>query len=378
MPSGGRDDALAAALAPSPATDGRPEMRPTPGHLAGESVLELDRLSVRYQRGSTATLQAVSNVSLSLDRGDVLGIVGESGSGKSTLARAILRLLPRNTLLSGEVRLGGRDLLSCSEREIRRIRWAQVSMVFQDAMNALNPVLRVRDQLIETIRQHEDVPKRAAARRAAELLEMVGLDERTLHRHPHELSGGMRQRVCIAMAFACNPRLVLADEPTTALDVITQDRVIAEMLELQRSRDQTMIFISHDIALVSEVSHKVGVMYAGHLVEFGRVGEILFESGHPYTMGLLNAFPRADIDHDVVSIPGDPARFEEVPGFCPFIDRCPFSQPVCAERVPEPRLISPGHWAACHFADDAERLRARAKDPLTWRPAVPAEPEAAT
>ncbi|MEA2386703.1 MAG: peptide/nickel transport system ATP-binding protein [Thermoleophilaceae bacterium] len=343
---------------------------PTASGDTGEPLLELRGLSVRYQRGATTTLQAVSEVSLTLEPGQVLGIVGESGSGKSTVARAILRLLPRNARIEGSVRLAGRELTSLSTREFRRVRWAEVSMVFQDAMNALNPLLRIRNQLEETIRLHEDLNKREARRRAAELVEMVGLDERVLRRYPHELSGGMRQRVCIALAFACSPRLVLADEPTTALDVITQDRVIAEMLALQRDRGQTMIFISHDIALVTEVSDKVGVMYAGHLVEFGRVGQLLYEPGHPYTMGLLNAFPRADIDHDVVSIPGDPARFEQVPDHCPFIARCPFAQPVCQERKPEPRALSTGHWAACHFAGDASAMRERAKDPLTWRPAA--------
>jgi len=338
-------------------------------------LLEIEDLSVRYQRGSS-TLQAVSRVSATVDRGEVLGIVGESGSGKSTLARAMLRLLPRTAEITGEVRVDGRDLIGCSKRELRRRRWAEVSMVFQDAMNALNPVLRIGEQLMETIRLHDDVSKDEAARRSRELVEMVSLDERTLRRYPHELSGGMRQRVCIAMAFACNPRVVLADEPTTALDVITQDRVIAEMLELQARHDQTMVFISHDIALVSEVSNKIGVMYAGHLVEFGRVGQILFEPGHPYTMGLLNAFPRADIDRDVVSIPGDPARFETIPGHCSFVARCPFAQPVCAEEVPAPRSLASGHWAACHFASDAPELRTKAQDPATWRPAVAvAEPE---
>jgi peptide/nickel transport system ATP-binding protein len=332
-------------------------------------LLEIGDLSVRYQRGSS-TLQAVSRVSATVDRGEVLGIVGESGSGKSTLARAILRLLPRTAEITGEVRVAGRDLLACSTRELRRLRWAEVSMVFQDAMNALNPVLRIGEQLVETIRLHEDVTKDEAAARARGLVAMVSLDERTLRRYPHELSGGMRQRVCIAMAFACNPRVVLADEPTTALDVITQDRVIAEMLELQARHEQTMVFISHDIALVSEVSNKIGVMYAGHLVEYGRVGQILFEPGHPYTMGLLNAFPRADIDRDVVSIPGDPARFEAIPGHCPFVARCPFAQPVCAEEVPVAHSVGDGHWAACHFASDASELRERAQDPATWRPAV--------
>ncbi|HET8754536.1 MAG TPA: ABC transporter ATP-binding protein [Solirubrobacteraceae bacterium] len=340
-------------------------------------LLEIEDLSVRYQRGPT-TLQAVSGVSVVADRGEVLGIVGESGSGKSTLARAILRLLPRTAEITGEVRVAGRDLIGCSKRELRRLRWSEVSMVFQDAMNALNPVLRIGDQLVETIRLHESVSKADAVRRARELVEMVSLDDRTLRRYPHELSGGMRQRVCIAMAFACNPRVVLADEPTTALDVITQDRVIAEMLELQARHQQTMVFISHDIALVSEVSDKVGVMYAGHLVEFGRVGEVLFEPGHPYTMGLLNAFPRADVDRDVVSIPGDPARFATIPDHCPFVARCPFAQPVCSERPPDARSVGAGHWAACHFADDAADLRARAQDPQTWRPAAAApEPEVA-
>jgi oligopeptide/dipeptide ABC transporter ATP-binding protein len=346
---------------------------PVAGEATEEgSLLEIEGLSVRYQRGPTTTLQAVSDVSISLERGEVLGIVGESGSGKSTLARAILRLLPRNAKVDGSVRLAGRELLTLSRRDFRRVRWAEISMIFQDAMNALNPVLRVRDQLVETVRLHEDMNKRDARRRAVALVEMVGLDESTLRRYPHELSGGMRQRVCIAMAFACEPRLVLADEPTTALDVITQDRVIGEMLELQRRRNQTMIFITHDIALVTELSHKVAVMYAGHMVEFGRVGEILYQAGHPYTMGLLNAFPRADIDHDVVSIPGDPARFEEIPDHCPFVARCPFAQPVCRERKPAAGEVRPGHWAACHFVGDAAGMRERAKDPLTWRP-VPAE-----
>lgn len=330
------------------------------------TLLEIEDVSVSYPRGDSS-LQAVSRVSVTLNEGEVLGIVGESGSGKSTLARTILRLLPRNTTVEGRVMLNGQDLLSFSEREFnRRVRWAEVSMVFQDAMNALDPVLRVNKQVVEAIRRHQPLSKREAAERAAELIDVVGLDENVLDRYPHELSGGMRQRVCIAMAFACDPALLLADEPTTALDVITQDRVIAEMLRLCRERRQTMIFISHDIALVSEVADRIGVMYAGHLVELADATTVLTKPSHPYTIGLLNAFPRADIDKDVISIPGDPARFETIPDFCSFTARCPFVEDVCRSGIPPPAHFTPDHWAACHFPAQAESFRVRGADPDVW------------
>ena len=329
-------------------------------------VLQADGVSVRYKRGDS-TLQAVSNVSLRLERGEVLGIVGESGSGKSTFARTILRLLPRDAKIDGRLLLGDLDLSGLSEREFnRRVRWSQVSMVFQDAMNALNPVIRIKDQISEVIIRHGSVGKREAEERAADLIVVVGLDENVLNRYPHQLSGGMRQRVCIAMAFACDPVLLLADEPTTALDVITQDRVIAEMLRVCRERHASMIFISHDIALVSEVADRIGVMYAGHLVELGDAITVLREPSHPYTIGLLNAFPRADIDKEVISIPGDPARFKETPSLCPFSARCPFAEDICRSEAPPVAEIAPGHAAACHFPDRAASFRTRGADPDVW------------
>jgi oligopeptide/dipeptide ABC transporter ATP-binding protein len=331
-------------------------------------VLRVVDLSVRY-RGADSTLQAVSGVSFELPPGTVLGIVGESGCGKSTVARAVLRLLPRGTEVSGQVLLGERDVLAASRQELVRLRWSEIAMVFQDALNSLNPVIRIGSQLTEAIRRHEPVSRAAAAARARELVQLVGLDPGVVDRHPHELSGGMRQRVCIAMAFACRPRVLLADEPTTALDVITQDRVIEEMLKLREDDEQAMVFISHDIALVSEISDQIGVMYAGHLVELGTVRDVLFEPAHPYTMGLLNAFPRADTDKEVVSIPGDTARFSETPGHCPFIDRCPFAIAACGE-APPPVTVAPGHWSACHRAAEAPRLRELSGRPETWRPQV--------
>ena len=330
--------------------------------------LEIENLSVRYEGRST--LQAVSDVSLVVREDEVVGIVGESGCGKSTLARALLRLLPRDAVVSGRVRLRGRELTDLSDREFRSVRWAEISMIFQDAMNALNPVLRVGHQLVEAIELHWDGDRRSAEERSRELIEMVGLDQRVLDSFAHQLSGGMRQRVCIAMAFACDPALVLADEPTTALDVITQDRVIAEILDLQRRGDQGMIFISHDIALVSEISDRIGVMYAGHLVEFGTVRNVLYEASHPYTMGLLNAFPRADMDRDIVSIPGETVRLKETPNSCPFSNRCPFAEEICESQAPPLRELGGEHQSACHFSDRAEDFRLRAADPAIWRSAL--------
>jgi len=338
-------------------------------------VLRVVDLSVQY-RGADSTLQAVSGVSFELPLGSVLGIVGESGCGKSTVARAVLRLLPRGSEVSGQVLLDDRDVLTASKRELAQLRWGEIAMVFQDAMNSLNPVIRIGNQLTEAIRQHEPVSRAEAASRARELLTLVGLDPGTVDRHPHELSGGMRQRVCIAMAFACRPRVLLADEPTTALDVITQDRVIEEMLRLREEGEQAMLFISHDIALVSEISDQIGVMYAGHLVELGTVRDVLFEPAHPYTMGLLNAFPRADTDKEVVSIPGDTARFATTPGHCPFIDRCPFAIPECAAEPPPPVTIAPGHWSACLRASEAPLLRELSGRPETWKPKLEPAPAA--
>lgn len=325
------------------------------------SVKDLD---VRYEGRST--LQAVTGVTFDISKDEVLGVVGESGCGKSTLGRAILRLLPRDAAVGGEMHLRGTELTSLSEQEFRKVRWDSIAMVFQDAMNALNPVMRIDKQIKEAIVQHAPVTGADVDRRAQELVEMVGLHRRVLASFPHELSGGMRQRVCIALAFSCDPALVIADEPTTALDVITQDIVIEEMLTLQRRGDQGMIFISHDIALVSEVADHIGVMYAGHLVEYGTVGDILNDTSHPYAMGLLNAFPRADIDKELISIPGETARFSEPAGFCPFANRCPFATELCLSEMPPMVTVGPGHTSLCHYADQAAEMRERAAVRETW------------
>jgi peptide/nickel transport system ATP-binding protein len=292
---------------------------------------------------------AVDGLTFDLNRGEVLGLVGESGCGKTSVALALMKLLPDNArLLGGEVLLDGLDLVPMSENQIRPLRWTRISMIFQAAMNALDPVYRVGDQIIEAIQAHDPNVSRGEGRQTVErLFNLVSLDPALMERYPHEYSGGMKQRAVIAMALACEPDIIIADEPTTALDVIVQDRILKELREIQHNLDMSVIYITHDIGVLAEVTDRVGVMYAGKLVEMGPTTAVFQSPVHPYTAALMSAFPSIKgPKRPLMSLPGEPPSLIDPPAGCRFHPRCPNATEVC--RREEPPIVERGnHWAAC-------------------------------
>jgi peptide/nickel transport system ATP-binding protein len=313
------------------------------------ALLEVKDLVVHY-RTKKGDVDAVDKVSFTLDRGESLGLVGESGCGKTTLALALMRLLPENGFIrGGQILFQGVDLLKLSEKEMQQVRWKGIAMIFQAAMNALNPVYKVGNQIIEAIMAHEeDVPIDEARQRVAELFELVGLNPKRIDDYPHEYSGGMRQRAVIAMALSCNPDIIIADEPTTALDVIIQDRILKRLDEIRVKLNMGVIYISHDIAVIAEVSDNVGVMYAGKLVEIGSAEVIFKRPHHPYTAGLMSAFPSIKGEkHELATIPGEPPNLLDPPTGCRFHPRCPYATSHCREKEPPMESFEPGHQAAC-------------------------------
>jgi len=310
-------------------------------------VLAVDDLRMHYTTRA-GVVRAVDGVSFSVERGQSLGLVGESGCGKSSIAMTLLKLLPDNArLVSGSISLNGVDLAPLGEEEMRAHRWDRISMVFQAAMNSLDPVYRVGDQIIEALEAHAATAEREAMERVRELFDLVSLDPSFIMRYPHEYSGGMRQRAIIAMALACEPDIMIADEPTTALDVIVQDRILREMQAIQQSLDMSMIYISHDMAVIAEVCDLVGVMYAGKLVEFGPTAEVYGNPIHPYTQALMSAFPSVRGEkHDLATLPGEPPDLLDPPGGCRFNPRCEYATDEC--RTSEPPVVQRGdHWAVC-------------------------------
>lgn len=293
---------------------------------------------------------AVDNVSFSLGRGESLGLVGESGCGKTSVAISLLKLLPENgEILGGEISLNDIDLAPLTEDEVRQYRWRNIAMVFQAAMNSLNPVYTVEEQILEAMQQHLPHLRDEEMRgRINQLFELVGLDPAIKTEYPHQFSGGMRQRAVIAMALSCDPDLIIADEPTTALDVIVQDSLLKKIKELQKHLDMAMIYISHDIAVIAEVSERVAVMYAGKLVELAATEEIFHRPLHPYTMGLMSSFPSIIGEKtELVTIPGEPPDLLDPPPGCRFHPRCPYATEICRTDDPEFKQHSPGHRAAC-------------------------------
>lgn len=312
-------------------------------------VLEVNNLTMHYmtRRGP---VYAVDGVSFSLERGGSLGLVGESGCGKTSIAISLLKLLPENAeILDGEIRLNGTDLVPLSEDEVRVYRWRDISMVFQAAMNSLNPVYTVEDQILEAMIQHmPHLSEKEMSARVDQLYELVGLDPKIKTEYPHQYSGGMRQRAVIAMALSCNPDVIIADEPTTALDVIVQDQLLKKIKEIQEQLDMAMIYISHDIAVIAEVAERVGVMYAGKMVELALSDEIFHRPLHPYTMGLMSSFPSIIGEKtELVTIPGEPPDLLNPPSACRFHPRCPFATEICRTGEPEFVEHAPDHWLAC-------------------------------
>lgn len=315
-------------------------------------VLQLQGLTTHYTtlRG---WVRAAEDVSFEVDKGQALGLVGESGCGKTTVALSILKILPSGgRIRKGRILFNEVDLVPLSNGEMRKIRWKGISIVFQGAMNALNPVFKVGDQIIEAIRLHEpDVSKSDARRRTEALLEMVGVEPSRADNYPHEFSGGMRQRALIAMALAANPQLLIADEPGTALDVIVQAQTLQLMRALKEKLGLAMVIISHDLSIVAEICEKVAIMYAGHIVEYGNVESIFKEPLHPYTQGLLGAFPSIKGERKkLTSVPGQPPDLLEPPPACRFHPRCPYAMDICRKERPVLERVGSGdHNVACYL-----------------------------
>lgn len=307
-----------------------------------------------YYRTKMGYVKAVDGISFDLEEGESLGIVGESGCGKTSVSMTILRLLPDNAeFVGGHVFFNDgnkeMDLVKLPESEMRKYRWKGISMIFQAAMNSLNPVYKVGDQIVEALLNHyPDMPIDKAKEKVAQLFRLVGLDPRRMDQYPHQYSGGMKQRAVIAMALACDPKVIIADEPTTALDVIVQDRILKEMKKIQKRLNMAMIYISHDIAVIAEVSDKIAVMYAGKFVEFADSVTIFKRPAHPYTYGLMHAFPSVVGEKtELATIPGEPPDLLNPPKGCRFAPRCPRANKECLEKEPQYREIESGHFIAC-------------------------------
>ena len=315
-------------------------------------LLELRDLVVEYgtERGAVT---AVNGVSLAIRPGEIVGLAGESGCGKSTIANTILQVLrPPGRIAGGEIVFKGRNLVGLPASELRQIRWRHIAMVFQSAMSSLNPVTRIEDQFVDMFRAHQKISKRFATMKSAELLEVVGIDRDRLRAYPHELSGGMRQRVVIAMAMALGPELLLLDEPTTALDVIVQREILQQLEELQREMGFAVLFITHDLSLLVEFSDRIAIMYSGDIVEEANADELFARPAHPYTAGLMASFPPLTGELTTMTgIPGNPPDLHDPPTGCRFHPRCPAArrQPCHLEMPALRALDSPKHQIACHF-----------------------------
>jgi oligopeptide/dipeptide ABC transporter ATP-binding protein len=320
-------------------------------------VLEVRDLTIAFRSQQGARIEVVRDVCLELGPGQRLGLVGESGCGKTTTLLALMGLLPPNAEVSGSILLDGHDILAGGERSMRPHRWTDMAMVFQGAMNAFNPTQTVGSQIVEAMRIHGRARGRAAKTRAQELLELVGIPPERVDRYPHQFSGGMRQRAAMAMALANEPRILLADEPTTALDVIVQAQILELLERLCSELGLALLLVTHDLPLVIESCSSVAVMYAGRVVERAPVDRVYEQPHHPYTRLLFAAVPGLDLDQSVASLPGSPPRPGQEAVGCSFAPRCDVVQPICRQRTPVPLDVGHDHVAACHLAaDDVETL----------------------
>ena len=331
---------------------------PAPDAAAGghAPLLEVDNLQVEF-RTRDGIAKAVNGVSYSLEEGETLAVLGESGSGKSVTAQAVMGILdsPPGFVTGGAVRFRGQDLLTLPEEERRAYRGRSIAMIFQDALSALNPVFPVGWQIGEMFRIHEGMSKKDARTRVVELMERVRIPaaRERLDDYPHQFSGGMRQRIMIAMAIALDPDVLIADEPTTALDVTVQAQIMELLSDLQRERKMGLILITHDLGVVADVADKISVMYAGRIMEKAVVGEIYARPAHPYTKGLLESIPRVDLKgQDLSAIRGLPPSLTRIPPGCEFNPRCPYAQDICREKRPALLEVAPGRLSACHFAQE--------------------------
>jgi peptide/nickel transport system ATP-binding protein len=313
------------------------------------AILNIRDLRVEYLT-SHGRVAAVDGVSLNVKPGEVVGLAGESGSGKSTIAHAILRILrPPALITGGKILFNGHDTLTMNDAELESFRWSSVSIVFQSAMNSLNPVMRVRDQLTDVM-QHHGLTKEQADRKAEKLFDLIGIDPQRLNSYPHELSGGMRQRAVIAIALALNPDLMIMDEPTTALDVVVQKDILQQIARLREALGLSILFITHDLSLLVEFSDRILIMYAGELVEDAPALTLFDHPAHPYTVGLMNSFPSISGEKQkLAGIPGSPPDLAAPPRGCRFHPRCPKAMPICSEAAPVMKTISAEHSVACHL-----------------------------
>ena len=317
-------------------------------------LLEIKDLVVKFHTMDD-TVHAVNGVNLTIDAGETLGLVGETGAGKTTTALSILNLIqsPPGKIEAGEIIFDGENVLEMNDAQLHALRGSSVSMIFQDPMTALNPIFRVEDQIAEVIRIHEDATKSQAVEKARQMLELVGIPAERGVEYPHQFSGGMKQRVVIAMALACNPQLLIADEPTTALDVTIQAQVLDMMNELKVKMNSAMLLITHDLGVVAEICDKVAIMYAGEIVEYGTLEEIFEHTAHPYTKGLFDSLPSLDSQVErlkpISGLMPDPAN---LPDGCKFHPRCPYATERCAAEVPSVMELAPGHICRCHSRHD--------------------------
>ena len=323
--------------------------------------MDIKNLNIVYST-TDGVVRALNDANLQIRRGEALGLVGETGAGKTTLARGIMRLIPHppGEIVSGEIIYEGHDLLRLTEKEMRQMRGRQISMIFQDPMTSLNPVMTVGEQILEVIRNHHpEFSRQEAKKQAGDMLEMVGITAGRYDDYPHQFSGGMRQRVMIAMALACDPDILIADEPTTALDVTIQAQIIELMQEMQEKNGNAIIMITHDLGVVADMADKIMVMYAGRPVEFGTAEEIFYESRHPYTWGLIRSIPEQAIDEKkpLTPIHGNPPSLMNLPEGCVFSPRCPYATDKCRKQRPERVVTESGHYSACHYSGDPEFLK---------------------
>ncbi len=332
------------------------------------TLLEITDLEVEY-RTQKGSIHAVNGVSFTVDEGVNYGLAGESGSGKSTAAEAVLGLLPDNgSVTGGEVLYKGQDLLSLSKQERRDVLWEEIAYIPQSAMDALDPVMTTGAQIRQAIQKHRNVSKPNARERVRELFDLVGLDPNRIDDYPHEFSGGMRQRVTIAMALALEPDLIIADEPTTGLDVIVQDKIIETILDIQERVDSSLLLITHEIGVIAETCDELSILYGGKVMEQGSTGNVLINPTNPYTMGLKNSFPEIESGtEDAVSIPGSPPNLDAPPTGCAFVERCPFADETCEASHPEfVDLPNRNQRSACHHVERAAQIRREARRPETW------------
>ena len=322
------------------------------------SLLEIKDLVIHYIT-EHATVEAVNGISLSIGEGETLGLVGETGAGKTTTALGILRLVPDppGKIISGSIKFDGQNVLTMKDADIRRIRGNEISMIFQDPMTALNPIMRVGDQIAEVIQLHEGCTRTEAEKKAEEMLEKVGIPAFRATDYPHQFSGGMKQRVVIAIALACSPKLLLADEPTTALDVTIQAQVLDMMNELKTELGTSMLLITHDLGIVAETCDKVAIMYAGEIVEYGNLEDIYDHTSHPYSKGLFGSIPDLDTkEKRLKPIAGLMPNPADLPKGCKFHPRCPHATERCQTEAPAYREITPGHFVRCHLCGDGKEV----------------------